>query len=76
MKLIPCLVNIKENKDKIPKIISDYKLTIKLDESHKIVYEEEKTKEILDLLLDHYVTSALTDKKAIAKALDYEGDGE
>lgn len=68
------LENIKENKDKIPQIIINHKLKIQLDKDKKIVYEEEYTKEILDLLLDHYVTSELTDKKAVARALDYEGD--
>ena len=52
----------------------NHKLKIKLDKDNKIVYEEEYTKEILDLLLDHYVTSELTDKRAVARALDYEGD--
>ena len=43
------LENIKENKDKIPQIIINHKLKIQLDKDKKIVYEEEYTKEILDM---------------------------
>ena len=68
------LENIKENKERIPQIIINHKLKIQLDKDNKIVYEEEYTKEILDLLLDLYVTSELTDKKGVARSMEYEGE--
>ncbi len=68
------LKNIKANREKIPQIIINHKLKVKLDEDNKIVYEEEYTKEILNLLLDLYVTSELTDKKGVARSMNYEGD--
>lgn len=64
--------NIKQHKDKIPNIIREYNLNINLDSNGKIIYEEEKVGKILDLILDHCVKSALTDKKAIARALEFE----
>ena len=69
--ILKCFENIEKNKDKIPNVIDEFNLKIELDENNRIIYKEKDTKEILDLLLEHYVKSALTNKKMIAKALDY-----
>lgn len=66
--------NIKNNKDKVKEVIENHKLGINVDENGMIIYEEEKIEQILNLLLDHCVISELSDKRAIAKALDFEGE--
>ena len=64
--------NLEKNKNKVKDVIDKYKLGIKTDENNRIIYEEDKIGAILNLLLDHCVISELSDKRAIAKALDYE----
>ena len=64
--------NLEKNKHKLKDVIEKHKLGIKIDENNRIIYEEDKIDGILNLLLDHCVISELSDKRAIAKALDYE----
>ena len=66
--------NIKNNKDKVKEVIENHRLGINVNENGMIIYEEEKTEEILNLLLDHYVIRELSDKRAIARALESEGE--
>lgn len=64
--------NLEKNKHKVKDVIKKHKLDIKVDSNNRIIYNEENIGEILNLLLDHYVISELSEKRAIAKALDYE----
>ena len=66
--------NIEKNKNKVKDVIEKHKLGIKTDKEGKIIYEEDKIGNILNLLLDHCVISELSDKRAIARALDFEGE--
>lgn len=63
---------LEKNKDRVKEVIEQHKLGIKLDENNRIIYEEDKIGAILDILLDHCVISELSDRRAIAKALDYK----
>ncbi|MFA6809076.1 MAG: Kiwa anti-phage protein KwaB-like domain-containing protein [Eubacteriales bacterium] len=61
----------KENMGKISSIIKTRNLSIKLTEDKKIEYVgKQGIKEIIDLLLEHYVISELTDEKLIAVAIE------
>ena len=62
--------NVKDNKNKLQDIKKDYKLNLEFTDDGKIVYNKEHVNEILNLLLEHYVTSALTDKRMLAKAIE------
>lgn len=63
--------SIVTHKNNIAKVKSDYGLKIKITSDNKIVYENpEDIPEILNLLLEHYVTSALTENKMLAKAIE------
>lgn len=62
--------NVEDNKNKLQNIKNDYKLNLEFTEDGKIVYKKEHVNEILNLLLEHYVTSALTDKRMLAKAIE------
>lgn len=63
--------NIMAHKDNISKVKSEYGLTVKVTPNNEIVYERpEDIPEILNLLLEHYVTSALTENKMLAKAIE------
>lgn len=63
--------NLVTYKTNVRSIKDDYGLTIKLTNDNKIVYEKpEDIPEILNLLLEHYVTSALTDNRMLAKAIE------
>lgn len=59
-----------DNKNKLQDIKKDYKLNLEFTDDGKIVYNKEHVNEILNLLLEHYVTSALTDKRMLAKAIE------
>ena len=60
---------INNNKKKLPDILSRHKLKLKLGKQGELIYNKENIEEILNLLLEHYVTSDLTDKKLVAKAI-------
>lgn len=63
--------NIMAHKDNIAKVKSDYNLKVKVTPDNKIIYENpQDIPEILNLLLEHYVTSALTENKMLAKAIE------
>lgn len=62
--------NLESNKTKLPEILSNHKLQLQLGTDGKIVYNKEHTGEILNLLLEHYVTSDLTDRRMVAKAIE------
>lgn len=62
--------NLEENKSKLPDIMANHNLQLKLDETGKIQYDKNLTGEILNLLLEHYVTSDLTERRMVAKAIE------
>ena len=62
--------NVEDNKNKLQDIKRDYGLKLEFTDDGKIVYKKEHLNEILNLLLEHYVTSALTDKRMLAKAIE------
>ncbi len=62
--------NVKNNKNKLQDIKKDYKLNLEFTDDGKIVYNKEHVNEILNLLLEHYVTSALTNNRMLAKAIE------
>lgn len=62
--------NVKKNKEKLHDIKKNYKLNLEFTDDGKIVYKKENVNEILNLLLEHYVTSALTEKRMLAKAIE------
>ncbi len=68
--LVESFKNVKENKSKLSTIKKDYNLQLSFTDDGKIVYKKEHVNEILNLLLEHYVTSALTDKRMLAKAIE------
>lgn len=68
--LVGNLKNVEDNKNKLQNIKNDYKLNLEFTDEGKIVYSKEHINEILNLLLEHYVTSALTDKRMLAKAIE------
>ena len=62
--------NLKNNKNKLSEILSSHNLKLQLDDHGKIIYNKEHTGEILNLLLEHYVTSDLTARRMVAKAIE------
>ena len=62
--------NVKENKDKLKKIKTGFKLKLNFTENGKIIYQKEYVDEILNLLLEHYVKSELTEKRMLALAIE------
>ena len=62
--------NVTENKGKLQEIKIGYELKLNFTEDGRIIYQKEHVNEILNLLLEHYVTSALTDKKMLALAIE------
>ena len=68
--LVESFKNVKNNKDRLQDIKKNYKLNLNFTEDGKIIYNKEYVNEILNLLLEHYVTSALTDKRMLAKAIE------
>jgi len=61
--------NLENNKDRLSEILSNHNLNLELDGEGKIIYNKEHTGEILNLLLEHYVTSDLTNRRMLAKAI-------
>lgn len=45
-------------------------LKLEFDSDGKIIYKKEYVNEILNLLLDHYVKSELTNRRMLAKAIE------
>jgi hypothetical protein len=68
--LVESFKNVKNNKNKLQGIKKNYGLKLEFTDDGKIVYNKEHVNEILNLLLEHYVTSALTDKRMLAKAIE------
>lgn len=68
--LVESFKNVKNNKNKLQDIKKNYGLKLEFTDDGKIVYNKEHVNEILNLLLEHYVTSALTDKRMLAKAIE------
>ena len=64
--------NLEKNKHKVKDVIEKHNLGIQIDSDNRIIFSEDKIEGILNLLLDHYVISELSDKRAVAKALEYE----
>lgn len=62
--------NVKNNKDKIPQLIHDHNLRLEMNTDGKIIYKKENVDEMLNLLLEHYVTSDLTERRMLAKAIE------
>lgn len=63
--------NLVENKSRLARIKEEYGLNIELTADEKIVYSgQEDAPEILNLLMDHYVISALTEHRMLAKAIE------
>lgn len=62
--------NVQENRQNLPRILNEYNLNIKLSENGKFCYDNPtQIKEILNIFLEHYVTSALSNNKMIALAI-------
>ena len=61
---------VKNNKQKLKKLVQDYKLNIEFTSDGKIKYNKDTVNEVINLLLDHYVASALTSKKMLAIAIE------
>ena len=60
-----------DHKNKLPELIQQYKLSFSLKEDNRIDYTDKKQiKDIIDVLLEHFVISALTEKKMLAKAIE------
>lgn len=62
--------NVKNYHSNIGAVVKRHSLNLELDSKGNIVYREENINEILNLLLQHYVTSDLTEKSLIAKAIE------
>jgi hypothetical protein len=62
---------VNSNKDKLPELKAQYKLSFQLTKDGRIKYNDKKEiSDIINVLLDHFVISALTDKKMLAKAIE------
>lgn len=68
--LLNSFKNVKEYRERVPNIIHKHNLSLKLNADGQVVYNKESIGEMLNLLLQHYVTSDLTDKSLIAKAIE------
>ncbi len=63
--------NLVEYRSRLSRIKEEYGLNIELTPDEKIVYKSpEDAPEILNLLMDHYVISALTEHRMLAKAIE------
>lgn len=62
--------NVKAHHANIGTIIRKHSLNLELDAGGNIIYKEDNINEILNLLLQHYVTSDLTEQSLIAKAIE------
>lgn len=59
------------NKDKLPSLKEQYKLSFGITNDGKITYNNKKEiSDIINVLLDHFVVSALTEKRMLAKAIE------
>ncbi|MDF2804077.1 MAG: hypothetical protein K0S61_3980 [Anaerocolumna sp.] len=66
-----CIENLKENSDNIKHVKDIYGLSIPISDDNKIIYRgKEDIPEILNMLLDHYVVSALSNRAMLAKAIE------
>lgn len=62
---------VKENKHKLKELKNKYNLSFELTDDNKINYSDKKDiPDILKVLLNYFVKSALTDKEMIAKAIE------
>lgn len=62
---------VNSNKAKLKKMKLQYKLSFELTNDGKITYNDKnEITDILNLLLEHFVVSALTGKKMLAKAIE------
>jgi hypothetical protein len=68
--LLDSFKNVKEHRERVPHIIKKHKLRLEINKEGVVVYQKESIGEMLNLLLQHYVTSDLTDKSLIAKAIE------
>lgn len=68
--LVDSFKNVRNNKNKLQDIKRNYNLKLEFTTDGRIVYNKAHVNEILNLLLEHYVTSALTDKRMLAKAIE------
>lgn len=72
--LIANYSKIIENQKNINTVIRDYKLKLETNENNQIILKgKDDMHEILNLLLDHYVVSAFTQEKLLAKAIEEYG---
>jgi len=62
--------NVKEYHSNLPNLIKKHKLKLSLNRNKEIVYDKSNINEVLNLLLQHYVTSDLTQKSMIARAIE------
>gem|GEM_PF-982896 len=62
--------NVKQYHVNLPGLIKKHKLKLSLNRNKEIVYDKSNINEVLNLLLQHYVTSDLTQKSMIAKAIE------
>ena len=62
--------NVKNNKEKLSNLKKERGLKFEIDADGKIIYKKEYVNEILNLLLDCYVISELTDRRMLAKAIE------
>lgn len=63
-------MNVKTYHGNLPGLINKHKLNLNLNSKNEIAYDKSNINEILNLLLQHYVTSDLTEKTMIAKAIE------
>lgn len=63
--------SVNDNKNKLPELKEQYGLSFNLNEDNRIDYNgKSQITDILNVLLDHFVISALTQKKMLAKAIE------
>lgn len=62
---------VNNNKNKLPELKQQYSLSFTLTNDNRIEYtDKSQVSDIINVLLDHFVISALTDKKMLAKAIE------
>lgn len=60
-----------EHKNRLKLVAKDFKLSVKVNKKNEIIYDDKnQLNEILNILLQHYVISALTEEKMLAKAIE------
>ncbi len=66
-----CIENLSANSNNIKQVKDLYGLSISISDDNKIIYQgKEDIPEILNMLLDHYVISALSSRAMLAKAIE------